>query len=210
MAAVISTIYNSVKHMESSGDISTENDAILQLCSARGLCAQLLLAAAPTTSKLLETSTTSSSSSNRNSSSLQSHSESSDSRIKLAPADPVLEWLHILFFYLLKSKNSSLLRMFQTLKPRDPGENVWDFKLNKSKGADNLAEDFKWMSSVADTNSDSNRMVLTHEQVSPHSLCTALFLLWSALLLLCFDLFSLLCSVLSILLYCALLFSRHR
>lgn len=170
MAAVISTIYNSVKHTESVGGTATENIALLQLCSARGLCAQLLLAAAPTTHKLLETSTASSSSSSSSgSSSNRLQSKSSDTQNTPAPSDPVLEWLHILFFHILKSDRNSLLRMFLTLKPRAPGENVWDFKVDTSIGESSLSKDFNWTSSGDDSMTDVNRPVLTHEQVSTHS-----------------------------------------
>jgi hypothetical protein len=173
MAAVISTIYNSVKHTESVGGAATENIALLQLCSARGLCAQLLLAAAPTTHKLLETSTASSSSSSSSSSSGSSsnrlQSKSSDTQNTPAPSDPVLEWLHILFFHILKSDRNSLLRMFLTLKPRAPGENVWDFKVDASIGESSSSKDFNWVSSGDDSMTDVNRPVLTHEQVSAHS-----------------------------------------
>lgn len=166
MAAVISAIYNTVKHTESVDGAETENNTLLQLCSSRGLCAQLLLAAAPTTQKLLETATTASSSSSSCTSSNRLQPNSSDTHNSPAPSDPVLEWLHILFFHILKSNRNSLLRMFQTLKPRAPGENVWDFKMDDSIGENDLTKGFIWSSSGNETMVDVDRPVLTHEQVS--------------------------------------------
>jgi hypothetical protein len=166
MAAVISTLYNTVKHTEAEGEAATENNALLQLCSARGLCSQILLAAAPTTRKLFQTSTASSSSSSSGGN--RSQSNSSDIQNSPAPSDPVLEWLHILFFHILKSSKNSLLRMFLTLKPRAPGEIVWDFKVDNSKGEKSLTEGIIWTSSVDDSVTGVNRPVLTHEQVRTH------------------------------------------
>jgi hypothetical protein len=166
MAAVISTLYNTLKHTGAAGEAATENNALLQLCSARGLCSQLLLAAAPTTQKLLQTSTASSGSSSSGGN--RSQSNSSDIQNSPAPSDPVLEWLHILFFHILKSNKNSLLRMFLTLKPRAPGENVWDFKEDNSKGEKSLMEDTVWTNSDDDSVTGVNRPVLTHEQVGTH------------------------------------------
>lgn len=164
MAAVISTIYNSIKRIEAESKSLSATEGLPQLCSSRGLASQLLLAAAPTTLKLQVTEPSNNSS-----------SSSTDSPPP-PPSDPVLEWLHILFFHILKSKNNSLLRMFLTLKPRAVGESVWDFDITALDSLSNVVSDGAEIGAERALNERAlnkgeeggtlDRAVLTHEQVS--------------------------------------------
>ena len=74
--------------------------------------------------------------------------------------DPVLEWLHILFFYLLQTSSNRLLQLFKTLQPRAVGESVWDFKTDSSSDNNLFFEEKLNEMELND------RAVLTHEQVS--------------------------------------------
>lgn len=118
-AAVISTVYNSIKQIEHACCTGSGNVGISQLCSSRGLSSQLLLVATPTMLQVKD----------GNSGHFSASSSSNSATTQLQATDPVLEWLHILFFYLLKSRSSNLYRMFLTLRPRAQGESVWDFDM---------------------------------------------------------------------------------
>ena len=100
---------------------------------------------------------------------------SASSNAKSAVAqDPVLEWLHILFYHLLKSRGSSLNRMFLTLKPRAYGDSVWDFDIAALEGSIPQGEsEMTGAASVSEGGEaagvDTARAVLTHEQVRSDS-----------------------------------------
>ena len=186
MAAVISSIYNSIKRMKGE-------EGVHSLCSSRGLASQLLLSISPSTKNATGTSayattsssapttlpTTSTSSTTPitgNTSTATNTTTTATSTVGNAATtasstttatavnkkdnsnDPVLEWLHILFFHLLQSDSNRLLQLFKTLQPRAVGESVWDFKTDSSDN--NLF--FEEKLSEMELN---DRAVLTHEQV---------------------------------------------
>ena len=176
MAAIISAIHNSIRQ------IQLERGTAL-LCSSRGLASQLLLSAAPpaNANNNVSTSTTtysSHSSSISSSNDIKSCHPATSSQISASPDhsnkttsaaeesnDPVIEWLHILYFNILTCKKNCLLNMFSTLKPRAVGENVWDFDTkidieNKSYDQfDIFGESDEIDKMIPD------QAVLTHEQV---------------------------------------------
>ena len=214
IAAVISSIYNSIKQIglvEGLNQMKDEgkNEGLTRLCSNRGLASQLLLCASPTTNSVTNIPAAStaaattasiaaastaaataatatataasaavstaaiSNTSHSSSSSPPSASPSSSSTSTAAaavgcpPNDPVLEWLHILFFYLLKHEKASLMKMFITLQPRAVGENVWDFDVNDI----NEGNSGEGVNSFVEPEENGinaeleERAVLTHEQV---------------------------------------------
>ena len=174
-AAVISAIHNSIRQ------IQFEKGTAL-LCSSRGLASQLLLSAAPTANTNVDiiASTTTYSSHSSSANDIKSchpatsfHPASHALPTITAPAavtgnDPVLEWLHILFFNTLKCKKNCLLKMFSTLKPRGVGENLWDFdtKVNYGDKSDDKFDIFGGSGEIITTIAD--QAVLTHEQVREH------------------------------------------
>ena len=102
-----------------------------------------------------------------------------------ASQDPVLEWLQILFYHLLKSRGSSLNRMFLTLKPRASGDSVWDFDITALEGSIPLGEsELTGAASVSEERKgetvgvDPARAVLTHEQVRSASYSTTFEYCW--------------------------------
>lgn len=186
IAAVISTIYNSIKQIGGvkggvNGNIngtngpnhginrgSVENFGLLRLCSSRGLSAQLLLSAAPTTNNIgnsvpivpIAAAATDGGGGTAPSSSFSSSSISPVSNTPDSSNDPVLEWLHILFFHLIKNEKDSLLKMFTTLQPRALGESVWDFDVTKDNGSDEKMNPF-----IEETIEIGEIAILTHEQI---------------------------------------------
>ena len=139
VAAVIASMYNSFMKIEEGYDQDTLDQCLHTLCSSRGLCSQLMLSV-PDAAQLAIRSSSSvvTSADNRtgssngsgvsSSSSSSSASEttgvsctSSDSPPK---SDPLFEWMHRLFFYLLQHRRLS--QIFVTLQPRAAGESLWD------------------------------------------------------------------------------------
>ena len=182
MAAVISAIHNSVRQ------IQLERGTAL-LCSSRGLASQLLLSAAPPANindnlSTLTTTYSSHSSSISSSNDVKSCHPATSSQLSASPDhfaktpsaaeetnDPVIEWLHILYFNILTCKKNCLLNMFSTLKPRAVGENVWDFDTKTDIG--NKSYDHFDIFGESD---EINKMivdqaVLTHEQVRENCQC---------------------------------------
>ena len=182
ISAVISAIHNSIRL------VPTDQGTAL-LCSSRGLSAQILLSAAPTTSCINDKSTplltthtvppppssSSSSADGITSATTQSLSCPALTPVTDAPTtiatkasnDPVLEWLHILFFHILKCRNNSLLKIFLTLKPRGIGENVWDFdeKVGKDFTENNHNSFDIFKKPDEDEADDFERSIITYEQV---------------------------------------------
>ena len=155
-AAVISSIHNSLKQTQYVLEYGQHGN-MYKLCRFRSLSAHLLLAAAPSTLKLQETSRVTDAT-------IQPHDVLPDS--PTCPADPVIDWLHILFFHLLSSKDDNVQRMFLVLKPRSITESVWDPVSDEDcDGATTqLIDCFYYESNKAYRNMEE--AVLTHEQVS--------------------------------------------
>ena len=171
MAAVISSIYNSIKRINGE-------EGVHSLCSSRGLASQLLLSISPSTKNATSAGTYASSSSspspptpNATDAATTNSTTTTTTAVGTATTttaatvkskdnsnDPVLEWLHILFFHLLQTSSNRLLQLFKTLQPRAVGESVWDFKTDSCE--DNLF--FEEKLSEMELN---DRAVLTHEQV---------------------------------------------
>ena len=157
-AAAISSIHNSVKHAESG-----QNSVMKKLCCSRSLAAHLLLSAAPSTLQLEEISYVTDAT-------IQPGVSLEDVSSRLT--DPVIDWLHIVFFHLLSSNNDNVQRMFLVLKPRSLTESVWapDNENSCNEAASQPLDCFYYENNEAFQN--TNRAVLTHEQVSYcHHLC---------------------------------------
>jgi hypothetical protein len=153
-AAVISSIHNGLKQMESKLN-HEQNDGMKKLCCSRSLAAHLLLSAAPSTQQLQELTSVSVATSQPNATDLSK-----------SPSDPVIDWLHILFFHLLSSKDNNVQRMFLVLKPRSITESVWaPISDDSNDGVTSLPIDCYYY----DNNEifrNAEQAVLTHEQVS--------------------------------------------
>lgn len=155
-AAVISAIHNSLKQMESTLN-HEQNDGMKKLCCSRSLAAHLLLSAAPSTQQLQELTSVSNTTSQPN---------DSTTDLSKSLTDPVIDWLHILFFHLLSSKDDSVQRMFLVLRPRSITESVWaPISDDSNDGLTYQPIDCYYY----DNNKvfrNAEQAVLTHEQVS--------------------------------------------
>jgi hypothetical protein len=155
-AAVISSIHNSLKQMESKLN-HEQNDGMKKLCCSRSLAAHLLLSAAPSTQQLHQPSPVTDTTSQPN---------DSTTDLSKSPSDPVIDWLHILFFHLLSSKDNNVQRMFLVVKPRSIAESVWaPISDDSNDGVTAQSIDCYYY----DNNEifrNAEQAVLTHEQVS--------------------------------------------
>jgi hypothetical protein len=115
-AAAVSAMFNSFKQMDDDDDADDQEvgageggaclgAALDAFCTSRGLCAQLLLAVPDTAAAVLATA-----------------GEQTDG--VGGAADPVSEWVHLLFVFLLRRGRAA--QVFTTLQPRAAGDSVWD------------------------------------------------------------------------------------
>lgn len=156
------TIYGNASAISAYGII------LNRLCSSRGLCAQILLSVASTIKIQVEVPTNPTHpplSLNTNPSSNPTPTPPPNSgTLPGAPNDPVLEWAHILFLYLLKK--DQIRKVYETLKPRGDGVSVWDFD---TKSDTLFEEDCKYgnSTSLGNVNRDetSVQSLLTYEQI---------------------------------------------
>lgn len=155
-AAVISSVHNSLKQMESKLN-HEQNDGMKKLCCSRSLAAHLLLSAAPSTQQLQELTSVTDATSKPN---------NSITDLSKSATDPVVDWLHILFFHLLSSKDNNVQRMFLVLRPRSITESVWASIIDDSnEGVTSQPIDcYYYDNSKIFRNAE--QAVLTHEQVS--------------------------------------------
>lgn len=151
-AAVISSIHNSLRHAEPG-----QNNGIKKFCCSRSLAAHLLLSAAPSTLQLEEISSVTDAT-------IQPGVSLED--VSSRPVDPVIDWLHIIFFHLLSSNDNNVQRMFLVLKPRSLTESVWapDNENNCNEATCQPLDCFYYDNNEVFKNTE--RAVLTHEQVS--------------------------------------------
>ena len=180
VAAVVASMYNSYMKIEEGYDQDVLDQCLHTLCSSRGLCSQLMLSVPDAAQLAIRSSSSSVTSSdngtgpsNNSSISISSSSSSSettsDSRtVSDSPpkSDPLFEWMHRLFFYLLQHRRLS--QVFVTLQPRAAGESLWEDGLLDS-------------CALSDTDIDINRVPssthsLTHEQVRNGTLLWVLFI----------------------------------
>jgi len=173
VAAAVASMYNSYVKIEAGYDQDVLDQCLHKICSSRGLCSQLMLSIPDVshlsikssstssvnspdnrTEPLSSSSSSSSSSNNKSSSGVTAGGNGAISESPPKP-DPLFEWMHRLFFYLLRHRR--LFQVFVTLQPRAAGESLWEDGLLDS-------------CATSGTDTDINRVPLsshrlTHEQV---------------------------------------------
>ena len=174
VAAVVASIYNSYVKIEAGYDQDVLDQCLHILCSSRGLCSQLMLSVPDVAHLSIRSSASTStvtspdnrtvpisnsSCSNNNSSSSGETTGDSGTISKSPPKpDPLFEWMHRLFFYLLQHRRLS--QVFVTLQPRAVGESLWEDSLLDSSTTSGIDND------INRAPASSHR--LTHEQVRSH------------------------------------------